>query len=157
MARSRCESHPAVKAIRYPLAVFYDASCPLCASEMLALKERDRDARLELVDCSAPDFDDTVLAGTGITRADLMARIHARDARGRWLVALDAFEAAYRAAGLERAARLWGARGMRPVLGPLYRWVARRRQRLSRLGAAILVRRLIGRLASPASESGRRS
>ena len=146
-----------MKAVRYPLAVFYDASCPLCASEMLALKERDCAARLELVDCSAPDFDDTVLAGTGIARADLMARLHARDALGRWLVALDAFEAAYRAAGIERAARLWGARGMRPLLDPLYRWVARRRQLLSRLGAAGLVRRLIARLASPASESGRRA
>jgi len=146
-----------MKAIRYPLSIFYDASCPLCASEMLALKERDREARLELVDCSAPDFDDTVLAGTGITRADLMARIHARDAHGRWLVALDAFEAAYRAAGLERAARLWGARGMRPLLDPLYRRVARRRQLLSRLGAGSLVRRLIGALASPAGESERRA
>lgn len=146
-----------MKAIRYPLAVFYDASCPLCASEMQALKERDRETRLELVDCSAPDFDDTVLAGTGLTRADLMARMHARDAHGRWLVALDAFEAAYRAAGLERAARLWGARGMRPVLDPLYRWVARRRQLLSRLGAGSLVRRLIGALASPEGESGRRA
>ena len=146
-----------MKPIRYPLAVFYDASCPMCASEMQALKERDREAKLELVDCSAPDFDETVLAGTGITRADLMARIHARDAHGRWLVALDVFEATYRAAGLERAARLWGARGTRPVLDPLYRWVARRRQLLSRLGAGSLVRRLIGRLASPASGSGRRS
>jgi predicted DCC family thiol-disulfide oxidoreductase YuxK len=143
--------------LRYPLTVFYDASCPMCASEMHALKERDRDARLELVDCSAPAFDDTVLAGTGITRADLMARIHARDAHGRWLVALDAFEACYRAAGLERAAQVWGAQGMRPVLDPLYRWIARRRQLLSRLGAGGLVRRLIGALANPASESGRRS
>ena len=146
----------AVRDLRYPLTVFYDASCPLCATEMLALKERDREARLDLVDCSAPDFDDTVLAGTGISRADLMARIHARDAHGRWLVALDAFEATYRAAGVERAARLWGARGMRPVLDPLYCWVARRRQLLSRLGAGRLVRRLIGALASPAGESGRR-
>lgn len=95
------------RAIRYPLTVFYNASCPMCAGEMQALKNLDRE-RLELVDCSAPDFDDTVLAGVGITRADLMARIHARDAHGRWLVALDAIEAAYRAVGLERTAELHG-------------------------------------------------
>ena len=144
-----------MKSVRYPLTVFYDASCPMCADEMLTLKQRDRGARLELVDCSAPGFDHDVLAGTGITRRDLMERIHARDAHGRWLVAVDAIEAAYRAAGLERAARIWGAPGLRPLLDPLYRWVARRRQLLSRLGAGGLVRRFIGRLASPADESSR--
>jgi predicted DCC family thiol-disulfide oxidoreductase YuxK len=144
-----------VKAVRYPLTVFYDASCPMCADEMLALKQRDRGAQLELVDCSAPDFDVGVLAGTGITRTDLMTCIHARDAHGRWLAALDAIEAAYRAAGFDRAARFWGARGMRPLLDPLYRWVAWRRQALSRLGAGSLVRRFIGRPASPADESAR--
>jgi predicted DCC family thiol-disulfide oxidoreductase YuxK len=144
-----------VKAIRYPLTVFYDASCPMCASEMLALKQRDRESRLVLVDCSAAEFDAQVLAGTGITRTELMARMHARDAHCRWLVALDAVEAAYRAAGLERAAQFWGARGMRPLLNPLYRWVARRRQALSRLGAGVVVRRFIGPRASPADEPWR--
>jgi len=144
-----------VKTIRYPLTVFYDASCPMCASEMLALKERDRESRLVLVDCSAAEFDAEVLAGTGITRSDLMTRMHARDAHGRWLAALDAIEAAYRAAGLERAARFWGARGLRPLLNPLYRCVARRRQALSRLGSGALVRRFIGSRASPADEPWR--
>ena len=37
--------------ITFPLTVFYDASCPLCASEMHALAARDREARLVLVDC----------------------------------------------------------------------------------------------------------
>lgn len=141
--------------VRYPLTVFYDASCPMCAGEMLALKELDREARLELVDCSARDFDESVLAGLAITRADLMTRMHARDAHGRWLVALDAIEAAYRAAGLERAAQVWGSRRMRPLLGPLYLWVARRRQFLSRLGAGALVRRFIEPLTNPVDESGR--
>jgi predicted DCC family thiol-disulfide oxidoreductase YuxK len=118
--------------IRYPLTVFYDASCPMCAAEMHALKKLDHE-RLELVDCSAAEFDETVLAGVGITRADLMARIHARDAHGRWLIALDAIEAAYRAVGLERAADLWGSRRLRPLLDPLYRWLARHRQMLSRV------------------------
>ena len=120
--------------IRYPLTVFYDASCPMCAGEMRLLQQRDREGRLELVDCSATDFDETVLAGVGITRADLMTRLHARDAHGRWLVALDAIEAAYRAAGFERAAALCGSRSLRLVLEPLYGWVARRRQFFSRIG-----------------------
>jgi predicted DCC family thiol-disulfide oxidoreductase YuxK len=129
--------------VRYPLTLFYDASCPLCASEMQALKARDREGRLELVDCSAPDFDETVLAGTCIERAALMARMHARDAHGRWLVALDAIEAGYRAVGLVRAADLFGAARLRPLLDSVYRVIARHRQTLSRIGMHQLVRRLL--------------
>jgi predicted DCC family thiol-disulfide oxidoreductase YuxK len=142
--------------IRYPLTVFYDASCPMCASEMLALKKLDREARVELLDCSAPDFDESALSGMGITRADLMARIHARDAHGRWLVALDAIEAAYRAVRLERAADFWGSRRFRPLLDPLYRWVAQRRQALSRLGTNALVTRFIREAASRRAAAGPR-
>jgi predicted DCC family thiol-disulfide oxidoreductase YuxK len=134
-----------VAPVRYPLTVFYDASCPLCATEMHALRELDPEGRIELVDCSASDFDESVLAGMPITRADLMQRIHARDARGRWRVGLDAFEAVYRAAGLERAARLWGNGRWRPLFDRLYPWIARNRQLLSRLGLHRIVGRLIRR------------
>jgi len=127
--------------LRYPLTVFYDASCPLCASEMHALRELDAAGRIALVDCSAPQFSDEGLRAEGITQAVLMQRIHARDARGRWLRGLDAFEAVYRAAGLEAAARMWGNPRLRPLLDRLYAQVARHRQLLSRLG----VHRLVGR------------
>lgn len=118
--------------LQYPLTVFYDASCPLCAVEMHALKARDRDGRLELVDCSAPEFDARVL-GLPVTRDALMERIHARDGDGRWLTGVDVFEAVYAAAGLGSLARLWGSRYLRPLLARLYPWVARNRQQLSRL------------------------
>ena len=136
---------------RYPLTVFYDASCPLCASEMHALKELDAQARLELVDCSAADFDDAFLLGDGLTRTHLMARMHARDASGQWFIAVDAFEAVYRAAGLEAAARAWGSPRLRPVLKRIYPWIARHRQPLSRFGFAALVRYLIPRPCGPTS------
>ena len=38
----------------YPLKIFYDASCPVCALEMDQLRARDAAGRLELVDMSAP-------------------------------------------------------------------------------------------------------
>lgn len=82
--------------VRYPLTVFYDASCPMCASEMHALRDLDRQGRLELVDCSAPEFNDEGLIAERVTRDALLARIHARDARGRWLVGVDCFEAVSR-------------------------------------------------------------
>jgi predicted DCC family thiol-disulfide oxidoreductase YuxK len=128
---------------RYPLTVFYDASCPLCATEMQALRDLDAAERLQLVDCSAARFSDEGLRAEGITRERLMGRIHARDAHGRWLVGIAAFEAIYRAAGLEHTARLWGSPRWRPVFERIYPWVARYRQLLSRLGAHHLVRHLI--------------
>ena len=131
------------RSIRYPLTVFYDASCPMCASEMHALKVRDVDGRLELIDCSSADFDETVLAGTCIRREDLMTVIHARDAHGRWLVGVDVFEIAYRIARLEALAGIWGSRRLRPVLARIYPWIARNRQLLSRLGVHSLVRLLL--------------
>lgn len=119
--------------LRYPLTVFYDASCPLCVREMEALRARDRHGRLELVDCSAADFDDEGLLAEGITREKLMRLLHVRDAHGRWLVGVAGLEAAYRAVGRERVAGLWGSRRLHPLLRPFYGWVARHRQALSRL------------------------
>jgi predicted DCC family thiol-disulfide oxidoreductase YuxK len=125
---------PSTRPVRYPLTVFYDASCPMCAGEMEALKARDRDERLALVDCSAPEFEEDALLGDGLRRKDLMDLIHARDAHGRWFVGPDALALAYGAAGLERMARFWGSARLRPWLARLYPWIARRRRMLSRLG-----------------------
>src|SRR5262245_25248882 len=44
-------------AARYPLTLFYDASCPVCALEMDHLRERDIEGRLIFVDIGAPGFD----------------------------------------------------------------------------------------------------
>jgi predicted DCC family thiol-disulfide oxidoreductase YuxK len=129
-----------MRPLRYPVTIFYDASCAMCASEMHALKVRDRAGRLELIDCSAPHFDETVLAGTGIRREDLMTLIHGRDAHGSWLVGIDVFEVAYAAAGLTTIAGFWGSPKLRPLLARLYPWVARNRQLLSRFGINRLVR-----------------
>lgn len=117
-----------------PLTVYYDKSCPLCATEMQVLEGLDWRGRLRLVDCSAPDFDDRIPAREGVTREAMMAKLHVRDPEGRWLVALDAFEAVYASAGLTGAARFWGDRRLRPVLDRIYPVMARYRQPLSRLG-----------------------
>jgi predicted DCC family thiol-disulfide oxidoreductase YuxK len=141
--------------LRYPLTVFYDASCPLCASEMHALRELDAAGRIDLVDCSAPGFSDEGLRADGITRASLMRRIHARDACGRWRVGIDAFEAVYRAAGLEAVAQMWASPRWRPLFERLYPWIARYRQPLSRLGMHRLVRRFIRSAANRQAAPGR--
>ena len=82
----------------YPLTVFYNGSSPECADEIAPLKRLEHGGRLVFVDCSAPDFNEEVLAGITLRRADLLASIHARDAHGRWHTGICAIEAAYRAA-----------------------------------------------------------
>ena len=86
-----------MKPIWYPLTVFYNASSAASASEVDALKQLEHGGRLVFVDCSAPDFDESVLAGTAIRRADLLVCVHVRHAHGRWHTGIGALEAAYRA------------------------------------------------------------
>lgn len=128
----------------YPLTIYFDASCPLCASEMSALKQHDRDGRLVLVDCSEAGFTDAPLDAAGLTQRDVMQIIHARDATGQWLRGVAVFEAAYRGVGLNVLAFLWGCRLWRPLLDRIYPWIARHRQALSRLGLPAAVRAGIG-------------
>lgn len=119
-----------------PVTIYYDASCPLCRSEIHTLTARAAPGAFTLVDCSAPQFRDEACASAGITRDALMARIHARDAAGRWLRGLDVFAAVYRAAGFVLVARVCESRALRPGLDRAYAWVADHRQTLSRSGLA---------------------
>jgi predicted DCC family thiol-disulfide oxidoreductase YuxK len=140
--------------VGYPLTVYYDASCPMCAGEMHSLKDLDAHGRIVLVDCSAPGFRDDALQADGISREAPMRLIHARDANGRWLIGIDCFEAVYRAAGLGRAARVWGSPRLRRALVAIYPWIARHRQLLSRLGINAAIRYLIPKPQSPGTCHG---
>src|SRR4249920_144706 len=120
--------------VAYPLAIYYDQSCPLCAEEMHALKNYDAHERLLLVDCSVPDFADANTQIAGITQSALMRRIHARDAAGHWLDGVAVFEVAYAAVGINAVATLWGFPRLQPLWDRIYMWIARNRMWLSRLG-----------------------
>lgn len=134
-------------AVVFPLVIYYDAACPLCAAEMHALRDHDRDGVLQLVDCSAPGFVDAEASAAGIATPDLLRRIHARDAAGRWFVGVEVFVLAYRAAGLVGAARLWSHPRLRPLWDRLYPWIADNRQWLSRLGLSRAYGWLLGLMA----------
>lgn len=119
----------------HPLTVYFDASCPICHSEILNIKAHDACGHLQLVDCSAPGFDDAPFRDDDISVADMMTRLHVRDQAGAWTTGTAAMELIYRAAGMQRMARLWQSHAM---LGRMYPWIARHRQALSLTGIPLL-------------------
>lgn len=133
--------------VAWPLRIYYDAACPLCAQEMHALAAYDAFGRLQLVDCSAMDFCDPHLAAAGISPKQAMDFIHARDAQGGWLKGIAVFEAAYAAIGVRSMARLLAHPSLRPTWDWLYPRVANNRMWLSRMG----LNRLFGMVVAMAA------
>lgn len=132
----------------FPLRIYYDASCPMCRSELHGLKSRDDADALELVDCSASGFTDVDLDAAGIPVDTAMNRIHARDAQGRWYDGVEVFELAYGAAGMTRTAKILGHPRLRPVLDRLYPVIGRNRGWLARLGLAPMLSKVLHRRGS---------
>ncbi|QTD46734.1 thiol-disulfide oxidoreductase DCC family protein [Ottowia testudinis] len=132
----------------YPLTLYFDASCPLCAAEMENLRLRDAAGRLRFVDASAPGFD---AALAGATVAELMTLMHARTADGRLLRGVPAFELAYEAVGLTTVSTALRAPVLRPLLNALYPVIARHRQRLPRPLVQLIFGRALRRAATQAA------
>ncbi len=137
--------------IAYPLRIYYDNSCPLCRTEMHTLKQYDIQQRLELVDCSPPDFSDEFSENAGYQRAAMMKLIHARDAQGRWLIGVAVFEAAYGATGIMGMEKMWANPVLRPLWDRIYPWIADNRMFLSKLGVTRLFGVIVKRAAKKAA------
>jgi predicted DCC family thiol-disulfide oxidoreductase YuxK len=112
----------------YPLTLFFDSACPLCNSEMQALKARDAQDRLVLVDIAAPDFD---AGAAGFTADELDRAMTGQFADGRSVRGLDAIQAAYAAVGLAHVYRWTRSPAIRPLMDRAYLLFARYRNRLS--------------------------
>jgi predicted DCC family thiol-disulfide oxidoreductase YuxK len=119
--------------VAHPLRIYVDDACPLCHAEMAGLAARDRDHRLQMRDCSVPGFRDADSEAAGFDRAQLLHRIHARDAAGQWLVGVPVFAAAYEAAGLRRIAWLLRLRWLQPFWRAGYALFVDHRRLLVRL------------------------
>jgi predicted DCC family thiol-disulfide oxidoreductase YuxK len=141
--------------VTWPLRIYYDAGCPLCAAEMHGLRDRDTQGRLQLVDCSAQGFEDAELAAAGIEVQTALNHIHALDAAGRWHRGVAVFELAYAAAGLGWMARLLSQAWLRPLLEAAYPLVVRSRGLLAKLGLVHVLASMIrrGRAVSPCTDS----
>jgi len=136
----------------FPLTLYYDAACSVCALEMDHLRARDAAQRLRFVDIAAPGFD---AAALGLELAALDAELHGRWADGRTVVGMAALRAAYAAAGLGWVLRPTGFAPLRPGFDAAYRLFAQHRRRISRVAApgieavrSLRARRALGRMAA---------
>lgn len=102
----------------FPLRIYYDGSCIVCATEIERYGRKDQDGRLILVDISDPGFDATSL---GISRADFMFQMHAIDRIGRVFRGVEAFWAIWQAFPSSTLLGLCGTLISLPVLNPLAR------------------------------------
>jgi predicted DCC family thiol-disulfide oxidoreductase YuxK len=137
--------------IAYPIRIYYDASCPLCRTEISALKQYDANERLEIVDCSPENFTDEFADKAGYRRAEMMRLIHARDAAGQWLIGVSVFEAAYGATGIVGMQKMWANPMLRPIWDRIYPWIADNRMFLSKLGITKLFGWMVTRSARKAN------
>jgi predicted DCC family thiol-disulfide oxidoreductase YuxK len=102
----------------FPLRLFYDGACSVCATEVERYGRMDREGRLILVDISAPDFDPAPL---GFTRDELMYQMHAIDRNGTAYRNVEAFWAIWQAFPASTLLGLLGAFITLPVVKPVAR------------------------------------
>ena len=122
---------------KFPLAVFYDGACPVCATEVERYGRMDREKQLILVDISAPDFDP---ASLGITLDEFMYQMHAIDRTGTVYRNVEAFWAIWQAFPASTLLGLLGVLITLPVVNRAarlcYKGFARIRRYLPRRKAA---------------------
>lgn len=127
--------------VQYPLTIYYDASCPMCKTEMETLKKLDKDNRLILADCS--NINITLPKSCPVTREAMMERIHAIDQNGQWINSVDVFAAAYSASGFKNLGKLWGNKTLKPIFNRAYPWVADNRHWLSKTPLPYLLNKFL--------------
>lgn len=135
--------------ITYPLTIYYDASCPLCATEMHTIKETDFENKLILIDCSADSFNEP--ASCPSSKALMMERIHAVDATGVWIKGVDVFAIAYKAGGFNKLGKFWQSKALRPLLTWAYPLIADNRHWLSKTPLPYIFNKVLRSLAPKAN------
>jgi predicted DCC family thiol-disulfide oxidoreductase YuxK len=109
---------------QYPLTVFFDGACPICAREIALMKRMDRRRVIVFCDFSCSDYDPTSM---GFAPSELSRVIHARWADGSVITGVEVFRAVWEAVGLGALARLSRLSFIEPLLLRGYAWFARNR------------------------------
>ncbi|WLH37970.1 DUF393 domain-containing protein [Pseudomonas sp. FP2196] len=102
----------------WPLTLYFDGECPLCAREIKLLRQHAVETRLCFIDLSHEDFDPAAL---GFTLKQMQSSLHARFDDGRWVKGLDATLWSWRAAGLGVWVAPLSWRLTRPLFAIAYR------------------------------------
>lgn len=102
----------------FPLRIYYDGSCSVCAGGVERYGRRDHEGRLILVDISAPDFDPAPL---GISLEEFMYQMHVIDQGGRVYRGVEAFWAIWQAFPASTLLGLCGALITLPLVNPVAR------------------------------------
>ncbi len=108
----------------YPLTVFFDGACPICAREIAVMKRLDRRGRLSFCDFSRPDY---YAATTGLSPETLSVVIHAQWGDETVITGLEVFRALWELVGLGRLVWLSRLPLVEPILQRGYAWFARNR------------------------------
>ena len=108
----------------YPLTVFFDGACPICAREIAFMKRLDRLRQLEFCDFSTQEYD---AASSGVATADRGTVIHARWADGSVITGVEVFRAMWEAVGLGLLTKLSRLSLVEPLVLRAYEWFARNR------------------------------
>jgi len=72
----------------YPLEIFYDGSCLVCATEIETYRRNNPQGRLAFIDIRGDDFS---AATYGKPLEDFLSKLHVRDAEGNFATGVDAF------------------------------------------------------------------
>ena len=114
------------------IIVLYDLDCPLCRTELLALKASDHAQQVKLINIRASDFS---AHAWGFAPEALETTLHVRDLAGHWHIGMDAIRLLYRALGakspLARALNHTDLPGLRFVFDRLYAKLANNRLAVS--------------------------
>ena len=102
----------------FPLRVYYDGSCSVCAREIERYGRRDHAGRLILVDISVPDFDPDPV---GISLAEFMYQMHVIDRAGGVYRGVEAFWAIWQAFPASTLLGLCGTLITLPLVNPMAR------------------------------------
>jgi predicted DCC family thiol-disulfide oxidoreductase YuxK len=103
---------------KFPLRVYYDGSCIICATEIEHYRRMDHAGHLILVDISARDFDP---ASLGITQEEFMYQMHVIDQSGKVYRNIDAFWAIWQACPASTLHGLLGTLINLPLVNPVAR------------------------------------
>ena len=107
----------------YPLTLFFDGLCPVCRTEMAALRQRDSAHRLRFEDVRADGF--SVPEGTTLDR--MLTSLHGRTAGDRLVAGVETLRLAYRSVGLGWLVAPTGWPLLRGASERAYLWFARHR------------------------------